>query len=111
MRAWQKTRTSSGRSHLVQRKDDPGMLLQTLKDAARFIGLMEPWRQARAYWHRCAGEILKAAKTGKRRTSSRRRAPSKMRCASKIGCDLPQGRHQARPFSGRDWSARAGIGP
>ena len=66
MRAWQKTRTSSGRPHPVQRKDDPGVLLQTLKDAARFIGLMEPWRQARAYWHRCAGEILKAAKTGKR---------------------------------------------
>ena len=50
----------------VQPKDEPGVLLQTLKDAARFIGLMEPWRQARAYWDRCAGEILKAAKTGKR---------------------------------------------
>jgi hypothetical protein len=51
-------------THPVQRKGDPGALLETLENAAKFIGLMEPWRQARPYWDRCAGEILKAAKTG-----------------------------------------------
>jgi hypothetical protein len=44
----------------------PGTLLETLGDAARFIGLMQPWRQARPYWDHCAGEILKAAESGKR---------------------------------------------
>jgi hypothetical protein len=53
-------------AHPVQPKGDPGLLPQTLDDAAKFIGLMEPWRQARPYWDRCAGEILKAAETGKR---------------------------------------------
>jgi hypothetical protein len=27
---------------------------------------MKPWRQARPYWDHCAGEILKAADSGKR---------------------------------------------
>ena len=44
----------------------PGALLETLEDAARSIGLMKPWRQARPYWDHCAGEILKAAETGER---------------------------------------------
>jgi hypothetical protein len=44
----------------------PGALLETLGDAARFIGLMKPWRQARPYWEHCAGEILKAAKSRER---------------------------------------------
>ena len=44
----------------------PGALLETLGDAARFIGLMQPWRQARPYWDHCAGEILKAAESRKR---------------------------------------------
>ena len=43
----------------------PGTLLETLEDAARFIGLMKRWRQARPYWDHCAGEILKAAESGK----------------------------------------------
>jgi hypothetical protein len=55
-----------GLAHPIQPKGDPGALLETLEDAAKFIGLMELWRQARPYWDRCAGEILKAAKTGKR---------------------------------------------
>lgn len=44
----------------------PGALLETLEDAARFIGFMKPWRQARPHWDHCAGEILKAAQSGKR---------------------------------------------
>jgi hypothetical protein len=36
------------------------------KMRARFIGLCQPWRQARPYWDHCAGEILKAAETRRR---------------------------------------------
>lgn len=53
-------------AHPIEVKGGFGVVLVTLEDAARFISLMEPWRQARPYWDRCAGEILKAAKTGKR---------------------------------------------
>jgi hypothetical protein len=53
-------------AHPVQPKGDLGALLETLEDAPKFIGLVEPWQQARPDWDRCAGEILKAAKTGKR---------------------------------------------
>jgi hypothetical protein len=38
-------------------------MLVTLEDAAKF---MEPWRQERPYRDRCAGQILKATKTGPR---------------------------------------------
>lgn len=53
-------------AHPIKPTGGPVVLLVTLEDAAKFIGLMEPWRQARPYWDRCAGEILKAARTGKR---------------------------------------------
>ena len=53
-------------AHPINPTGGPRVLLATLEDAAKFIGLMEPWRQARPYWDRCAGEILKAAKTGVR---------------------------------------------
>ena len=56
-------------AHPIEVKGGFGVVLVTLEDAANaanFIGLMEPWPQARPYWDRCAGEILKAAKTGKR---------------------------------------------
>jgi hypothetical protein len=51
-------------AHPIKPTGGPQVLLVTLEDAARFIGLMKPWRQARPYWDRCAGEILKAAKAG-----------------------------------------------
>jgi hypothetical protein len=34
-----------------------------LEDAARFTGLMKPWRQARTHWHIAAELLLKAAQT------------------------------------------------
>jgi hypothetical protein len=37
--------------------------LATLEDAARFVGLMRPWRQARPHWHFAAELSLKAAET------------------------------------------------
>jgi hypothetical protein len=53
-------------AHPIKPTGGPGVLLETLEDAARFIGLMKPWHQSRPYWDRCASEILKAARTGKR---------------------------------------------
>ena len=53
-------------AHPIKPTGGAAVLLVTLEDAAKFISLMEPWRQARPYWDRCAGEILKAAKTGTR---------------------------------------------
>ena len=35
----------------------------TLEDAARFVGLMKPWRQARPHWDYAAELLLKAAGT------------------------------------------------
>jgi len=43
----------------------PGAELGTLEDAARFVGLMRPWRQARPHWEYAAELLLKAAETGK----------------------------------------------
>jgi hypothetical protein len=53
-------------AHPIKPTGGPAVLLVTLEDAAKFIGLMEPWRQTRPYWDRSASEILKAAKTGTR---------------------------------------------
>jgi len=53
-------------AHPITPAGGPQVLLVTLEDSANFIGLREPWRQAKPYWDRCAGEILKAAKSWKR---------------------------------------------
>jgi len=37
----------------------------TLEDAARFVGLMKPWRQVRPHWDFAAELLLKAAETRK----------------------------------------------
>jgi hypothetical protein len=44
----------------------PGVELATLEDAARFIGLLRPWRQRRPVWDYAAQLVLTAATTGKR---------------------------------------------
>ena len=44
----------------------PGAELATLEDAARFVGLMKPWRQARPHWDYAAELLLKAAGRKKR---------------------------------------------
>ena len=41
----------------------PGIELATLADAARFVGQMKPWRQARPHWDFAAELLLKAAET------------------------------------------------
>ena len=42
----------------------PGIELATLADAARFVGLLRPFRQARPHWDFAAELLLKAAETG-----------------------------------------------
>jgi hypothetical protein len=44
----------------------PGVELVTLEDAARFMGHMRPWRQARPTWDYAAELVLKAATSGRR---------------------------------------------
>ena len=41
------------------------MLLEALKGAARFVGLMKPWRQGRPRWDFVAELLLTAARTQK----------------------------------------------
>ena len=57
------------RSKLARRiepKGGPGVELVTLEDAARFMGHMRPWRQARPTWDCAAELVLKAATRGRR---------------------------------------------
>jgi len=44
----------------------PGAILGTLEDAERFMGLMQPWRQARPYWDFAAELVLRAAQSGRK---------------------------------------------
>jgi hypothetical protein len=44
----------------------PGVELATLADAARFVAMLRPFRQARPHWDFAAELLLKAAETGKR---------------------------------------------
>jgi hypothetical protein len=41
----------------------PAIELATLADAARFVGQMKSWRQARPHWDFAAELLLKAAET------------------------------------------------
>jgi hypothetical protein len=42
------------------------LAMATLADAARFVAMLRPWRQARPHWDFAAALILRAAETGKR---------------------------------------------
>ena len=48
---------------VIEPTGGPGAELVTLEDAARFVGLMKPWRQARPHWDFAAELLLKAAQT------------------------------------------------
>jgi len=50
-------------ARVIEPTGGPGAELATLEDAARFVGLMRPWRQARPHWHFAAELLLKAAET------------------------------------------------
>jgi hypothetical protein len=50
-------------TRVIEPSRGPGAELATLEDAARFIGQMKPWRQARPHWDFAAKLLLKAAQT------------------------------------------------
>ena len=50
-------------TRVIEQTRGPGAELVTLEDAARFVGLMKPWRQARPHWDFAAELLLKAAET------------------------------------------------
>ena len=52
-------------TRVIEPTGGPGAELATLADAARFIGLMKTWRQARPHWDFAARLVLKAAQTRK----------------------------------------------
>jgi len=51
-------------TRVIEPTGGPGAELVTLEDAARFVGLMRPWHQARPHWDFAAELTLKAAQTG-----------------------------------------------
>jgi len=51
-------------TRVIEPTGGPGAELATLEDAARFIGLMRPWRQAWPHWDYAAELVLIAATTG-----------------------------------------------
>ena len=42
-------------TRVIEPKEGPGVELATLEDAARFMGHMQPWKQARPHWDYAAG--------------------------------------------------------
>ena len=50
-------------TRVIEPTGGPGAELATLEDAARFVGLIRPWRQARPHWDFVAELLLKAAQT------------------------------------------------
>jgi hypothetical protein len=50
-------------TRVIEPTGGPGAELATLENAARFVGLMRPWRQARPHWDFAAELLLKAAQT------------------------------------------------
>jgi hypothetical protein len=53
-------------AHPVKPKGGPRAVLETLEDAVTFISSVKLRQQTWPCWDRCAREILKAARTGKR---------------------------------------------
>ena len=50
-------------TRVIEPTGEPRAKLATLEDAARFVGLMRSWRQARPHWDFATGLLLKAAQT------------------------------------------------
>jgi len=50
-------------TRVIEPTGGPGAELATLEDAARFVGLMKPWREAQLHWGFAAELLLKAAET------------------------------------------------
>jgi hypothetical protein len=69
-------------TRVIEPTRGPGAELTTLQDAARFIGQMKPWRQARPHWDFAAELLLKAAETGEE--SDIEMAAAQMECALRV---------------------------
>ena len=54
-------------TRVIRPTSGPPVKLTTLGDAARFVGWMSPWREARPHWDFAGELLLTAAGTGKRR--------------------------------------------
>jgi hypothetical protein len=50
-------------TRVIEPTGGPGAELAAFEDAARFVGLMRPWHQARPHWDFAAELLLKAAQT------------------------------------------------
>jgi len=50
-------------TRVIEPTRGPRAELATLQDAARFIGQMKPWRQARPHWDFAAALLMRAAET------------------------------------------------
>jgi hypothetical protein len=50
-------------TRVIKPTGGPGAELATLEDAARFVGLMKPWRQTRPHWDFATELLPKAAAT------------------------------------------------
>jgi hypothetical protein len=50
-------------TRVIEPTGGPGAELATIEDAARFVGLMKPWRQSRPHWDFAAELLLRAAQT------------------------------------------------
>ena len=60
---WHRLTILRALTRVIEPTGGPGAELVTLEDAARFVGLMRPWRQARPHWDFAAELLLKAAQT------------------------------------------------
>jgi hypothetical protein len=55
-----------GLTRVIEPTGGPGVELATLEDAARFVGLLKPWRQAWPHWDFADELLLRAATTRKK---------------------------------------------
>jgi len=78
-------------TRVIEPTGGPGAELATLEDAARFVGLMRPWRQARPHWDFAAEFVLKAAQT-KEESDIEMATARSVRCGLKVGCDATRRR-------------------
>jgi hypothetical protein len=53
-------------TRVIKPAGGPGVKMATLGDAARFVGWISPWRQARPHWDYAVELLLKAAETRKK---------------------------------------------
>ena len=79
-------------TRVIEPTGGPGTELATLEDAARFVDLMRPWRQARPHWDFAAELLLKAAQT--REESDIEMATAQMERAVRVeeGCEATRAR-------------------